>query len=143
MNQPIEVPFFCSEAENVPIKSHLDDAGFDLRSVEPGVIPAGRHAVFNTGTSFDIPSGYFGMVCDRSGLAANHGITTLAGIIDSGYLGQVKVVLFNTGDLGYEIKKGDKIAQLVILPVPDIKMVSVRKFRETDRGTGGFGSTGR
>lgn len=126
----------------MPIRSHPWDAGLDLFSMEDGYIRCNQHRVFNTGVHVEIPEGYVGFVKSRSGLMCNHGITT-DGTIDAHYTGPIKVCLFNHGGSKYEVKKGDKIAQLVIVPcaIPHLELVD--SLEDTDRGDDGFGSTGR
>lgn len=125
-----------------PCRSHQWDAGLDLFSMEDGVIASGSYRVFNTGIHIEIPENCVGFVKSRSGLMCNHGITT-DGTIDAHYTGPVKVCLFNHDANDYEVKAGDKIAQLVIQPVFLPRLELVDSLDETDRGDNGFGSTGR
>ena len=129
-----------------PVRAHDDDAGWDLYSNTPDfIIHPGEGACINTGIAIDIPSGYFGLIRDRSGLASL-GIFVAGGVIDSGYRGEVRVVVHRKDECGpidMVIERGDRIAQLLILPVPEVKWVEVDELDETDRGTNGFGSTGR
>ena len=126
----------------MPTRSHHWDAGLDLFSMEDGYIRCNQHRVFNTGVHVEIPEGFYGEIRSRSGLMCNHGIVT-DGTIDSHYNGAIKVCLFNHGTSKYEVKKGDKIAQLVILKceLPELELVT--ELGSTDRGDNGFGSTGR
>ena len=126
----------------MPTRAHPLDAGLDLFSMEDGYIRCNQHRVFNTGVHVAIPEGFYGEIRSRSGLMCNFGVTT-DGTIDSHYNGAIKVCLFNHGNSKYEVKKGDKIAQLVIVPcvMPPLELVD--SLEETDRGDGGFGSTGR
>ena len=127
-----------------PVRQHPDDAGLDLFSVEDTVIPAQGRTVVGTGISVAIPKGYAGFIQPRSGLAAKRGITVLntPGLIDSGYRGELLVILYNTNLYNYaEIGKGDRIAQLVILPVAFPELVEVSELEKSDRGEGGLGST--
>ena len=130
----------------VPSSPYAGDAGLDLASVEPCEIPPGARCVVATGLAVAIPEGYAGYVQPRSGLAARHGISVVnsPGLIDSGYRGEIKVVLLNT-DLAepFPVEVGDRIAQLVIVPVPALEVVVVDELEETVRGVGGFGSSGR
>ena len=123
-------------------RGHPWDAGLDLCSMEDGYIRCNQHRVFNTGVHVEIPEGFYGEIRSRSGLMCNHGIVT-DGTIDSHYNGAIKVCLFNHGGSKYEVKKGDKIAQLVIVPcaIPPLELVT--ELESTDRGDNGFGSTGR
>ncbi|MBE0448248.1 MAG: dUTP diphosphatase [Actinobacteria bacterium] len=129
----------------VPQYAHKGDAGCDLRSRIDQIIPPGERALIPTGISIAIPIGYAGFVQPRSGLALKHGISILntPGLIDSKYRGEIGVILINTDKMEpFEIRKGDKIAQLVILKVEYINFTVVDKLDETVRGDNGFGSTG-
>jgi dUTP pyrophosphatase len=128
----------------VPELATLGSAGFDLASSERVELNTGTRAVIDTGISLEIPPGYEGQVRPRSGLAIKYGLTVLnaPGTIDSDYRGPVKVILHNTGPK-YLVEAGDRIAQLVIQKVPKVKFESVEVLSETERGSGGFGSTGR
>jgi len=129
----------------VPEYAHDDDAGCDLRSRIDQTIPPGERALIPTGISVAIPSGYGGFVQPRSGLALKHGISIVntPGLIDSKYRGEIGVILINTDKSEpFEVKKGDKIAQLVIQKVESVKFNVVDELDETVRGSGGFGSTG-
>ena len=128
----------------LPAYAHASDAGMDVRSVEDLTIPPGRRALVHTGLVMELPLGYEAQVRPRSGLALKHGITVLntPGTIDAGYRGEVGVILANFGDADFAVKKGDKIAQIVIAPVTQPEIVEVADVNATDRGAGGFGSTG-
>lgn len=126
----------------VPERAHREDAGIDLRSpVECSVIK-GNPAIIDTGVHVAIPEGYVGFLKSKSGLNVKHGIRC-EGVIDAGYTGAIVVKLYNDSDTPYHVSKGDKIAQLVILPVetPEIEVVGM--IRGGERGDNGFGSTGR
>ena len=129
----------------MPAYAHASDAGMDVRSVEELVIPAGKRALVHTGLVVLLPPLYEAQVRPRSGLALKFGVTVLntPGTIDSGYRGEIGVILANFGDADFIVKKGDKIAQLVIAPVTQPEVCEVSEIDETDRGAGGFGSTGR
>ena len=129
----------------LPAYAHPSDAGMDVRSVEELVIPAGKRALAHTGLVVLLPPLYEAQVRPRSGLALKFGVTVLntPGTIDSGYRGEIGVILANFGDADFIVKKGDKIAQLVIAPVTQPEVCEVSEIDETDRGAGGFGSTGR
>ena len=129
----------------LPAYAHPSDAGMDVRSVEELVIPAGKRALVHTGLVVLLPPLYEAQVRPRSGLALKFGVTVLnpPGTIDSGYRGELGVILANFGDADFIVKKGDKIAQLVIAPVTQPEVCEVSEIDETDRGAGGFGSTGR
>lgn len=128
-----------------PEYAHEGDAGCDLRSRIDQTIPPGERALIPTGISIAIPSGYGGFVQPRSGLALKHGISIVntPGLIDSKYRGEIGVILINTDKSEpFEVKKGDKIAQLVIQKIESVKFNVVDELDETVRGSGGFGSTG-
>ena len=128
----------------LPSYAHPSDAGMDVRSVEDLVIAPGRRALVRTGLVMLLPPLYEAQVRPRSGLALKSGVTVLntPGTIDSGYRGEVGVILVNFGEVDFQVKKGDKIAQIVIAPVTQPTIVETDEVDETDRGSGGFGSTG-
>jgi len=128
----------------LPAYAHPSDAGMDLRSVAGLVLEPGRRALVPTGLVVLLPPLYEAQVRPRSGLALKAGVTVLntPGTIDSGYRGEIGVILANFGEAPFEIKVGDKIAQLVIAPVTQPEVVETEVVDETDRGEGGFGSTG-
>ena len=129
----------------LPRYQHEGDAGFDLPSRVDFVIEPGERATVPTGVAAQIPRGYAGLVLPRSGLAARHGIALVnsPGLIDAGYRGEIAVVLINTDKRRpFEVKRGDRIAQLVIQKVEEAVIVEVDRLDETSRGAGGFGSTG-
>ena len=128
----------------LPAYAHKSDAGMDVRSVADIVIAPGKRALVPTGLVMLLPPGYEAQVRSRSGLALKHGVTVLntPGTIDSGYRGEVGVILANFGDSDFMVRKGDKIAQIVIAPVTQPDIVESDTVDSTDRGAGGFGSTG-
>ncbi len=128
-----------------PLYATPGSAGCDLIASEEVTLPPGKWAAVSTGLYLEIPRGYVAQVCPRSGLALKHGVSVLnaPGIIDSDYRGEVKVLLVNHDSLRYTVKKGDRIAQLVFMPVVQAQMKFIDQLTETDRGEGGFGSTGR
>lgn len=132
--------------ESLPTYAHPGDAGADLTAAEAVTLAAGGgRARIRTGMRVAIPDGYAGFVLPRSGLAANHGITCLntPGLVDSGYRGELMVVLVNTDrDTDYKVEVGDRIAQLVIQRVEQATFVRVDELDDHQRGEGGFGSTG-
>jgi dUTP pyrophosphatase len=130
--------------ENVPKYATFGDAGADLVSAEDVRIPAHQRILVKTGIKIAIPTGYVGLVHPRSGLALKHGITVLnaPGTIDAGYRGEVGIILYNSSALDFEVKAGDRIAQLVIQKVETAEFEVVDALIESDRGEGGFGSTG-
>jgi dUTP pyrophosphatase len=117
-------------------------AGADLRASEALVIPPGGRAVVPTGVRLEIPDGHVGLVWPRSGLAVRHGIDTLAGVIDSDYRGDVGVVLVNHGPEPFHILPGDRVAQLLVQKVEQVRYAREGPLIDTVRGTGGFGSSG-
>ena len=126
----------------MPEFAHKTDAGADLRSPVEAVVPAHGSAVIDTGVHVEIPEGYVGILKSKSGLNVKHDLIG-TGTIDSGYSGSIRVKLYNLGDTDYQILRGDKIIQMVILPCGYCEFTQVEKFAETERGDGGFGSTGR
>jgi dUTP diphosphatase len=143
LNLKPELPFqLGAEDIEAPAYAHPGDAGFDLRASTECGVPAGGRYIVPTGLRFAIPCGFVGLVRDRSGLAAKNGIHCLAGVIDSGYRGEVKVVLQNSGDQQFTVEKGMRIAQLLVIPVATAELVRVENLEESVRGEGGFGSTG-
>lgn len=128
----------------VPTRAHETDAGLDLKAMEGQIVPAKESATFRTGVHIQLPRGTAGILLPRSGLKFNHGIISLSGVIDEGYTGEIKVMLHNLSGYDYEVKAGDKISQLVIVPVRYEPIEIVDSLEETtERGNSGFGSTGR
>lgn len=129
---------------NPPTRAHKGDAGLDLTANENVVIPSMGWRLIATGTQTAIPEGQAGLICPRSGLAAKHGITVLnaPGIIDAGYRGDIGVVLINHGARPFEVSAGDRIAQMLVMPFTPVTPVG-RPLDSTERGTAGFGSTGK
>jgi dUTP pyrophosphatase len=127
----------------LPTRGSDGAVGYDLYSDMECVIRPSERGLVSTGIAVVLPSGVYGRVAPRSGLAVKHGIQVGAGVIDPDYTGEVKVVLFNHGDKDFEVKKGDRIAQLVLerCETPPVKEIEI--IEETDRGSGGFGSTGK
>ena len=126
-----------------PERAHSSDAGLDLKSMEDGVINPYCGETFDTGVCIAIPEGHFGKIESRSGLNINHSVVSCGGVIDSGYTGSIKVKLYNLSEQRYEIKKGDKIAQLIIQPYKWERLELVSQLEDTERGDAGFGSSGR
>ena len=125
-----------------PEKAHPDDAGFDLMARERQIVPAQGSATFDTGVHIEIPQGFVGFLKSKSGLNVKHGITS-EGVIDAGYTGGICVKLYNNTRIPYMVEKGDKISQLVILPIYSNELEVVDSLDETARGNNGFGSSGR
>jgi dUTP pyrophosphatase len=130
----------------LPVYAHPGDAGADLRAATEVVLPPGGRATVGTGIAIAVPDGYAAFVHPRSGLASRHGITIVnaPGTVDAGYRGEVKVVLLNTDpDEPFTVRRGDRIAQLVVQPVTRARFLDTAELPATPRGEGGFGSTGR
>ena len=127
----------------LPKYAHTSDAAFDLYSLENYLLQPGERRVFFIGLASEIPEGYFVLFKGRSSLATKGGIEVLAGVIDSGYRGDWGVVLINLGSTAYEIKAGDKIAQAILFPVVQAEIQEIVELSDSERGAGGFGSTGR
>lgn len=125
----------------MPVRAHSTDAGMDLFSREDKIIPSKWSATFDTGVHIELPEGTVGFLKSKSGLNVKHGITS-EGVIDVGYTGSIVVKLYNHSMKDYVVKKGDKITQLVILPILTPELELVDSLEDTERGDGGFGSTG-
>ena len=130
------------EGAIMPTRAHSLDAGFDLYSREDATIFGKDGGKFDTGVHIQIPEGYVGFVKSKSGLHTKSGISA-EGVIDAGYTGSIHVMLRNHGKKAVEIKKGQKIAQLVLLPIVTPNLVAVEALEETEIGSNGFGSTGK
>ena len=126
----------------VPQYAHEGDAGADLTASEKKVIPARDRSLVATGIHLEIPEGHVGLIWPRSGLAFKKGIDCGAGVIDSHYRGEIKVLLFNHSDSEFQIEPGDRIAQILIQKVERAQFIPSKKLSETARNEGGFGSTG-
>ena len=141
----IELPIRRLRAEaTLPERAYEGDAGLDLAACERVELGPGERAVVPTGLAVAIPEGYAGFVQPRSGLAARHGVAVLnsPGLIDSGYRGEVRVVLLNTDRRrAFVAEAGERIAQLVVLPIPNVDVLEVDALPETERGVRGFGSS--
>ena len=138
-----------AEGLSVPAYQTNDAAGLDLMAAvaenEPLTLAPGQYALVPTGLAMALPPGYEAQVRPRSGLAAKHGVTVLnsPGTIDADYRGEIKVILINHGQTAFVVKRGERIAQMVIAPMVQAALVPVATLSATDRGAGGFGSTGR
>jgi dUTP pyrophosphatase len=144
---PVQIPLKRLDPElPMPAYARPGDAGLDLVARDPVVLGAGGgRALVPTGSAIAIPAGYAGFIQPRSGLALKHGVTCLntPGLIDSGYRGELKVLLVNTDpDIDHEVQRGDRIAQLVIQQVEHVEFVVVDDLDESTRGEGGWGHTG-
>jgi dUTP diphosphatase len=134
---------FVSGSGALPEYGSAAAAGADLRAREGANLAPGARAAIATGVHVQIPPGHVGLVWPRSGLAMRHGIDTLAGVVDSDYRGEVRVVLVNHGQEPFRIEPGDRIAQILVQRVERVTFARAESLDETSRGEGGFGSTGR
>ena len=128
-----------------PTRAHDGDAGYDLHAAEPLTLAPGERAVVGTGIAVAIPPGYAGFVLPRSGLALRHGLSIVntPGLVDSGYRGELRVILVNHDPVTpVTLARGDRIAQLVVQRVERVDLIEVSELPESERGAGGFGSTG-
>jgi len=145
MSEPVRVPVLRLDA-GLPLPSYArpHDAGLDLLAAAPVTLPPGARALVATGIALAIPAGFAGFVLPRSGLALRHGVTLLntPGLIDAGYRGEIKVLLVNHGDDTVTLDRGDRVAQLVLQRVEHAALAAVDALPESERGAGGFGSTG-
>ncbi|MFS2281341.1 dUTP diphosphatase [Microbacterium sp. OR21] len=142
MTHSVAVPIISA---NVPFYAHPGDAGADLVSTEAVRLEPGERALIGTGVRIALPEGYAAFVVPRSGLAARHGITVVnsPGTVDAGYRGEIRVSLLNTDSReAYDVAVGDRIAQLIVMPVVQVRFEPVDELPESVRGDGGFGSTG-
>lgn len=153
-NWDIQVKFEkLSEYAITPTQATEGSAGFDLYAIDDATIGPGETVVIDTGLKFEIPDGYFMYISSKSGLARNHGLLVLnsPALIDSDYRGEVSIILHKVNNVvipdmdgqSYYVRKGDKIAQFIILPYPKVSLVEGKVDVNTERGEGGFGSTGR
>ncbi|GAB5488952.1 MAG: dUTP diphosphatase [Parasphingorhabdus sp.] len=147
MFEPIEIPVKrLDHAGDLPMPGYetAGSAGMDIRAAETTIIQPGKRGLVGTGFAFAIPAGYEVQVRPRSGLALKKGISVLntPGTIDSDYRGEIKVILANLGEEDFNVERGDRIAQIVVAPVQRGNLVEVSELDDTDRGAGGFGSTG-
>lgn len=133
----------CDNMAVKPTKAHDEDAGFDLYMPLDmfGICRAHGSMEVDTGVHMVIPKGYCGVLVSKSGLNVKHNITS-TGLIDSGFTGSIRVKLINHGNDTLEFKGGDKLTQIIILPVPDVELVEIEELPKTERGENGFGSTG-
>jgi len=127
----------------VPKYAYPGDTGMDLFSTENYIVPSGKRQLVSIGIAMSLPEGYFASIRGKSGLAYKKGICILGGVIEWTYTGEYGVIIFNSGDEDFEIKVGDKVAQVVISPVASVDVEEVEELVETKRGDGAFGSTGK
>ncbi len=126
----------------LPMYADKMDAGMDFFSNVEAVLNPGERKLIPTGVSMEIPEGYVGLIWDKSGIATKYGIKTMAGVIDSGYRGEILILLHNLSSEEFRIQKGSKIAQMLIQPVKQEEIIEAEELDETERGSKGFGSTG-
>lgn len=138
----MKIKIVLNDGAFMPCRAHSADAGYDLFSCKDAVIHPNRSETFDTGVHIAIPEGYVGFIKSKSGLNVKYNCQS-EGVIDSGYTGSIVVKLFNHGDKSIEIGRGQKISQLVLLPIitPELELADI--LEETERGDGGFGSTGK
>jgi len=139
----VPLPALVGAGGSLPEYASAGSAGADLRASEAALVPPGGRVAVPTALRLQIPPGHAGLVWPRSGLAVRHGIDTLAGVIDSDYRGEVRVVLVNHGEEPFRVSPGDRVAQLLVQRVERAAFVAVSSVEVTGRGAGGFGSTGR
>jgi dUTP pyrophosphatase len=126
----------------LPSYAHAHDAAFDLRAAEEKILRPSQHTMVRTGLKMAIPPGHVGLIWDRSGLAAKNAITTMGGVIDAGYRGEISVVMINLGKEDFTVERGMRVAQMLIQPVMAFPIEEAETLDGTTRGEGGFGSTG-
>ena len=131
------------EGAQLPVRSHTYDAGMDLYAREDQLIPPGDSRIFDTGVHISVPESFFAEVRPKSGLMFRHKVVAGLGTVDCGYTGSVQVILFNLGKEAYQVRRGDRIAQLVVTPCVLLPLEQTKALETSDRGSGGFGSTGR
>ena len=137
-----EMKIKLDEGAKMPTRAYPTDAGLDIYARDTQIVPAKESAIFDTGVHIELPLGTVGMLKSKSGLNVKHGITS-EGVIDVGYSGSICVKLYNNSGYDYKVNAGDKISQLVILPIWTEKLELVEELEEHGRGNNGFGSTGR
>jgi dUTP pyrophosphatase len=137
----LKVKKLCPDSR-IPVRANPDDAGLDLFAQEDTIIPGWGKAVLATGISVQVPAGHYGRIASRSGLSVNEDIEVGAGVVDTSYRGQLKVVLRRFRDEAYEVKKGDKIAQFILEKISVMEPMEVAELDETQRQDKGFGSSG-
>lgn len=139
--QSLRIKLLSSDA-TVPKRGSAEAAGYDLSAAHNELIPPGERRPIKTNVAVGIPLDHYGKIAPRSGLALRNGIDVLAGVIDRDYTGDVTVILLNTDKTPFEVKKGDRIAQLILHKISTPDVLVVDELSQTERGSGGFGSTG-
>jgi dUTP pyrophosphatase len=138
----INMNIMLDDGAFVPTRAHEADAGLDIYAMNKQIVPARSSAIFDTGVHIELPPDTVGFLKSKSGLNVKHGILS-EGVIDEGYTGTIVVKLYNNSHRDYIVNRGDKISQLVVLPVIKPNLTLVDRFDETDRGNNGFGSSGK
>ena len=131
-----------SDKGTLPTRAHKYDAGWDLYSSENLQIVSNHRRTVSTSIALSIPDGYVGLIWPRSGLAVKRGIDVFAGVIDAGYRGEIKICLYNSSGTTVEISSGDRVAQIIFHKLPETNMLEVDDLEDSERGVGGFGSSG-
>ena len=126
----------------LPSYANSGDAGIDFYANEAVTINPGERKIVKTGIALAIPPGYVGLIWDKSGISSKYGLKVMGGVIDSGYRGEIQVIIINLSNEAYNIDKGKKIAQMLIQPIERKKIIEVDKLDDTERSSAGFGSTG-
>ncbi len=142
----MKIPVLRLDPElSTPVSAHEDDAGIDLYARIDTDLDPDQWAMIPTGIAVAIPAGHAGLVAPRSGLAAKHAISVVngPGVVDAGYRGEINVILINHGNEKVTLRRGDRIAQLVVVPVAAVELTEVEQLPDSERGAGGFGSTGK
>ena len=145
MKIQVKIVMLAGCEDLIPAKAHSSDAAFDLRSRVDMLVPVNRSTLVPTGVFIELPVNFEAQVRPRSGLALKHNITLTnsPGTIDAGYRGEVGVIIFNHGPEEFAVKRGDRIAQMVIAELPEVELQIASTLSDSDRGEGGFGSSGR
>ena len=145
MKIQVKIVMLAGCEDLIPAKAHSTDAAFDLRSRVDMLVPVNRSTLVPTGVFIELPGNFEAQVRPRSGLALKHNITLTnsPGTIDAGYRGEVGVIMFNHGPEEFAVKRGDRIAQMVITELPEVELQIASSLSDSDRGEGGFGSSGR
>ncbi len=140
----IKVKLLSGCDDLMPAKAHSDDAAYDMRSRVDITLAPNRSTLVPTGVFIELPVGYEAQIRPRSGLALKHDLmlTNSPGTIDAGYRGEIGIIMYNAGKEDFSISRGDRIAQMVICKLPEVELVASDSLSDTDRGSGGFGSTG-